>query len=754
MSAAAETVSRVALLRWYVGFGGLAIVGVLMTPVTVRMWLYLAVAVAVLAAVVTGIRRYRPVWSRPWWLLAGTVGASVLANASWALMMTPTGAPRFPSIGDLSFLAAMGMLIASIYWWVRPGRHSDGLIDAAITLTGGGAVVWVVVAEPLLSDDRFSGLRLASYLCYVGIDLLILALTVRVATVSRVPTMAYRLMVGAAFLWAVTDVVHYATLFRGNDAPTDWIQLGWLGAYLLIGAAALHPSMTRSTGSMPRHATPLSRVRLAGYLMLTVLITGLAVLGAITGSTDGQAASLIVVLCLGGITSVLLIGRLAQLGAALNRRAFVDPLTGLGNRAVLQSELHRRSTAGRVLLMLDVDGFRDINAAFGHKTGDAVLVETGHRLRAAAPSDATVVRLDADAFAVLAHGDEQKPHLLAARLRAAIAEPYPVAGLTSRRIQASCGALVIEAGEDGMTALRDADLALQNARTEGNGLALFDPGEYAQWRANRDLIADLQRAIGTDELTMHYQPIVELETGRIVAAEALLRWTRADGTPVSPARFIPLAEQSGDITALGEWVLGRVCTELAGLWSEHRLPVTANVSAHQLRDTDFATRLLSLLADTGLPGEALIVEITETVLVTTVTDAATTVSQLQQLRDHGVRIAIDDFGTGYSSLAYLRELPVDILKMDGSFTSQQIEDGSPREIAFVRTIVELGRSLGLCTLAEAVETEAQAQRLRELGCHLAQGYHFARPAPVARLHETLTVRRVFVPDRGTPKATT
>nr|BFE69254.1 hypothetical protein GCM10020092_025550 [Actinoplanes digitatis] len=228
---------------------------------------------------------------------------------------------------------------------------------------------------------------------------------------------------------------------------------------------------------------------------------------------------------------------------------------------------------------------------------------------------------------------------------------------------------------------------------------------------------------------MHYQPIVDLNTGGIIAAEALLRWTRPDGTPVSPAQFIPLAEQSGEITIIGDWVLDQVCADLASLWSAHRVPVTVNVSAHQLRDAGFADRVLNRLRSADLPGQSLIVEITETVLITTVTDAANTIAQLQQLRDHGVRIAIDDFGTGYSSLAYLRELPVDILKMDGSFTSHQIEDGSPREIAFVRTIVALGRSLNLVTLAEAVETPGQAERLRRIGCHLAQGYHFARLSP-------------------------
>ncbi|GID95265.1 hypothetical protein Adi01nite_46770 [Amorphoplanes digitatis] len=673
--------------------------------------------------------------------MVATIGMSVLANLGWATAMTPAGVVRFPSLGDLSYALSMCLLITSAYWWIRPGRYRGGLIDAAIVLTGGAAVAWVIILDPLLFGDRFTGLRLGAYLCYVGLDLLFLALTVRVAVVSRVRTMAYRLMVAAAALWIATDTIYYAAKAVGAVQVATWASVGGLTAYVLIGAAALHPSMARSTGSMPRNAAPLSRTRLGGYVTLTGLIAALGVFVAATLGSGHLTLRLSVVLCLGCATSVLLIARLAQLGAAVNRRAYIDPLTGLDNRAVLQNHLHRRANHGRALLVLDLDGFREINAAFGHPAGDAVLVESGQRLRATAPGDAVVVRLEADAFAVLTRGDEAELHDLAQRLRQAIAEPYPVAGLTSRRVQASVGAVTITAGGDAGTALRDADLALQNARAEGNGLSIFNPSAYAQWRANRDLVADLQRAVGAGEFSMHYQPIVDLNTGGIIAAEALLRWTRPDGTPVSPAQFIPLAEQSGEITIIGDWVLDQVCADLAGLWSAHRVPVTVNVSAHQLRDAGFADRVLNRLRSADLPGQSLIVEITETVLITTVTDAANTIAQLQQLRDHGVRIAIDDFGTGYSSLAYLRELPVDILKMDGSFTSHQIEDGSPREIAFVRTIVALGRSLNLVTLAEAVETPGQAERLRRIGCHLAQGYHFARPAPIGTLHELLTAER-------------
>jgi diguanylate cyclase (GGDEF)-like protein len=379
----------------------------------------------------------RSLRARPWWLLVATVGLSVLANLGWAPARNPSGVPRFPSLGDLFYACSLVLLTASVYWWIRLGRYRGGLIDAAIALTGGGAVVWVTGVAPLLFGDRFSGLRLVSYLCYTGVDLVILAFTVRVAVVSRVRTVAYRLMVGAATVWVVTDTAYYAALFRGVVQPVRFAAVGWLAAYVLIGAAALHPSMARSTGSMPQNAVLLSRTRLAAYVVLTAVIAALGVVVAATAWPDHQAWRVIVLLCLGCTTSVLLIARLAQLGAALNRRAHVDPLTGLGNRVVLQSSLHRRAVHDRLLLVLDLDGFREINAAFGHPAGDAVLVESGHRLRATAPSDAVVVRLDGDAFAVLAAGGEAVLDSLAERLLAAVAEPHRVAGLTSRRVNVS-----------------------------------------------------------------------------------------------------------------------------------------------------------------------------------------------------------------------------------------------------------------------------------------------------------------------------
>ncbi|MFI7601723.1 putative bifunctional diguanylate cyclase/phosphodiesterase [Actinoplanes sp. NPDC049681] len=721
--------------RCYLLVGTLVLVGGALLDPIIRNWLYVGVAASVIVAVVAGVRRHRPVWPLPWWLVIAAIAMSLLANFFWAMAMTPTGAPRFPSMGDVCYATMLPLVAWSNYRWVRPQERRSAAVDMGIVALGGGAVLWTLVVAPMLFDGRFSGLRLGSYLCYVAVDLVILVSTARVVVVSRVRTPAYRLMVGAAGLLVLTDTVNYTLLVNGASADR-LTALGWLGSYLLIGAAALHPSMARSTGTVPGNPSPASRRRLATYVSLTAAITGLGVASLLAVVPGTDAVRLLVLEVLGGTMSVFLVVRLSQLAGLLNRRARVDELTGLGNRVVLQEQLCRAGARDRTLLVADLDGFRDFNDTFGHQAGDAVLIETGQRIRAAVPSGATVVRLGADEFAVLA--DEADGERLGRLILDAVREPYRLRGLSTPRFTAGIGVMTLEAGRAHPHGLRDADLALSGARAQGGGMvAVFDPAVHAERLANTALVAQLPEALAAGEFSMHYQPIVDLAGGRVAAAEALLRWTRPDGTRIGPDRFIPLAEQSGSIVALGDWVLATVCADLRRLWTEHQVPVTVNVSAHQLRDPLFSARLLALLDRHGVPGRALIVEITETVLMTSITDAASAVAQLQELRASGVRIAIDDFGTGYSSLAYLRELPVDILKMDGSFTARQIESGTPRDVAFVRTILDLSRSLELRTVAEAVETATQAERLRALGCDLAQGYHFARPAPVAELHAML-----------------
>ncbi|WP_412741648.1 putative bifunctional diguanylate cyclase/phosphodiesterase [Krasilnikovia sp. MM14-A1004] len=723
--------------RWYLAVGGAVVLVGTLLPLGIRLWLYIAVAASVMGAVTIGTRRHRPAWTAPWWLMVAAVASSLVANAGWALSLTPAGVPRFPSFGDLFYALMLVLLVLSNYWWVRPGQRRGGAVEAAIVTLGGGAVSWSVVIEPLLFDGRFGGLRLASYLCYAATDLIFLVLTVRVVMVSRVRTPAYRLMVGASSLLIISNTVNFAGLLSGTDLDR-LVAIGWLGSYLLIGGAALHPSMALSTGTVTRNSAPTSRGRLVLYV---ALILGIGALTVASLATDvgGRSPRTIGLVLLGGAMSILLIVRMAQLAALLSRRSRLDGLTGLGNRARLQDGLDAAGRREQVLLLVDLDGFRDLNDSFGDRIGDAVLVETARRLRAVLPDRATVVRISGDEFAVLTDGRDGAT--VAQNILDALHTPYRLPGIPARRIAASIGVVPLGANGPRRYALRDADLALRSARLAGGQqYAVYDAAVHAERLANTQLVADLHRALEDGEFTVHYQPIVALATGDIVEAEALLRWTRPDGTVIPPGRFIPLAEQSGAIVAIGAWVLAQVCADLGALHREHGLSVTVNVSAQQLRDPRFAHHVLDLLQRNDLPGSALIVEITETVLVTSVVDAGTVTEQLQILRDHQVRIAIDDFGTGYSSLAYLRQLPVDILKMDGSFTALQIEEGTERDLAFIRAILELSRNLGLQTIAEAVETAAQADRLRQLGCDLAQGYHFARPAPLTALHEIMSER--------------
>ncbi|GAB1691157.1 hypothetical protein KRM28CT15_29600 [Krasilnikovia sp. M28-CT-15] len=727
--------------RWYLAVGGLVVLVGTLLDLEVRLLLYVAVAASVMVAVAVGVRRHRPSWTAPWWLMIAAVAASLVANAGWAMALTPAGVPRFPSFGDLFYALMLVLLVLSNYCWVRPGQRRGGAVEAAIVVLGGGALSWTIVIEPLLFGGRFSGLRLASYLCYAAIDLVFLVLTARVVVVSRVRTAAYRLMVAASSLLVVSNTVNFAGLLSGTDVDR-LVALGWLGSYLLIGGAALHPSMARSTGTVTRNPAPTSRGRLLLYVTL-ILAIGAMTVASLASDRGGHSPRTIGLVLIGGAMSILLIVRMSQLAALLGSRSRLDSLTGLGNRARLQDGLDTAGRRDQALLLVDLDGFRDLNDSFGDQIGDAVLVETARRLRAVLPDRATVVRISGDEFAVLTDtGGGRDGAVVAQGILDGLHRPYRLPGIPSRRIAASIGVVPLGADSPRRHALRDADLALRSARLAGGQqYAVYDAGVHAERLANTQLVADLHRALEDGEFTIHYQPIVALGTDDIVEAEALLRWTRSDGTVISPGRFIPLAEQSGAIVAIGSWVLAQVCADLRDLHRDHGLSVTVNVSAQQLRDPRFAHHVLDLLQRNDLPGSALIVEITETVLVTSVVDAATVTEQLQILRDHQVRIAIDDFGTGYSSLAYLRQLPVDILKMDGSFTALQIEEGTERDLAFIRAILELSRLLGLQTIAEAVETAAQADRLRELGCDLAQGYHFARPAPVAALHELLRERR-------------
>jgi diguanylate cyclase (GGDEF)-like protein/PAS domain S-box-containing protein len=409
---------------------------------------------------------------------------------------------------------------------------------------------------------------------------------------------------------------------------------------------------------------------------------------------------------------------------------FHDGLTGLPNRAYVEerardalapSENGQRHAG---VIFLDLDGFTAVNDLVGHGAGDLVIAQAARRLRAMVPAQDTVARWGGDEFAVLLENaaGAQEIAELADRLAGTIArEPFRVA---DREIvlTASVGVALADEGPPGLT-LRNADVAMAKAKDGGGGrVEVYAAHMHADVVRRLELTTDLQRAIAAGELTMQYQPIVELATSRVVGAEALVRWWRG-GEPVQPDQFLAVAEESGLIIPLGEWVLRQACAQ-AALWraSSWDVGVSVNLSLRQLNAPEFPDQVAAALAETGLPPQALTIEVGERVMVE---DAGLLMDRLAELRGLGIRLAIDDFGTGYASLAHLRQLPVDIIKIDPSFVSGLGQDATLTMLT--RTIVGVGRNLGIQVVAEGIEHSRQLAELREMGCDYGQGSLVARP---------------------------
>jgi diguanylate cyclase (GGDEF)-like protein len=600
---------------------------------------------------------------------------------------------------------------------------------------------------------------------YTVMDLVIIATVIRLIFSAAARTTAYLLVVGGAFALLAGDFIAYIPMaWGGGQIGYTLASPMWVLTYLLLGTGALHPSMASSAGLVERGQPVASPLRLGLYALLALLSPAVAVGIVLVRGTDSPAGALVMPLLFVATTGVLLVVRLGllarvahrraaqldahavALGAALEEqqtlrdeltyRALHDSLTGLGNRDLLRERLNA-VTGRHALVLLDLDGFKDVNDTDGHPAGDALLVEVAQRLRSAV-TDGVLVRLGGDEFALLLdNADAARARLVADAMVNALCPPF-VTGDRETELTASAGVLVAKAPLAAGEALRRADLALYAAKDAGkNRVQMYTPELAAQRDQRTRLVAALRRALVREEFAVYYQPVVELATGRITAVEALVRWIPPGQPPVAPGEFIPVAEECGLINPLGTWVLRRALRDVRDWHERYGISVTVNVSGRQLREPGIADLILGELAAQGLPGKALVVEITETVLVAeTASEEAEAWALLDRLRQHGVRIAVDDFGTGYSSLAYLRTLPVDILKIDRVFVQET--DGGADPVALLRAIVQMARSLGLGTVAEAVETSAQAMRLRLLQCPLAQGFHFSRPIPAEDL-DTLLV---------------
>ena len=747
---------RTTLWRYHLG-GGLALaLAYVYLPVPAMRTAALALlGLATIAATLSAPRLWRPVRRLPFYLFAAGEAVGFVAG-SLGSSVAVTGAGGNPAAAVLT-VAAYLIGIAGFALVVRariPGRDRVGWIDATVISTGLGMLAWVFLMAPYSGDVSLPVAERVLSMVYVALDVLLLALVVRLAISGGDRTRAFALITAGWLVLVAADSGRALLLLTGSYDPASPLEAGWLVSYTLWGAAVLEPSVATLTDPAPPARTGLTRARLAALAAASLMAP--AVLAIQAGR--GQRIDVPVIVAGCALLFLLVLVRVAglvreveatvrelrgtegvlratlqereALAAQLQHQAFHDDLTDLANRAMFNDRVRhaiaraRRGGGGLAVLFVDLDDFKVVNDSMGHSAGDRLLQEVAGRLRGCLREPDTIGRLGGDEFAVLVEGvDLASVRVLAERILAALAAPYPVVG-GDVTIHASLGVAFDEhAAYDDVQLLRNADIAMYAAKSHGKGTyEVFQLPMLRSVRDRHDVTAALRGAIERGELVVHYQPIVDLRTWRVGGTEALVRWPRPDRGLVPPAEFVPIAEETGLVVDIDRFVLRESCRQAAA-WNARLGPLLlhVNLSAGHLQRDDLTGTVASALRDSGLSPDRLTLEITESVLAHV--DVA--VVRLRELKRLGVHLAIDDFGTGYSSLSYLQRMPIDAVKIDKSFVDGVT--GGPEESAVARAILALAATLRLDTVAEGVEEAGQARELADLGCRWAQGFHFSRP---------------------------
>ncbi|AGL20217.1 bifunctional diguanylate cyclase/phosphodiesterase [Actinoplanes sp. N902-109] len=518
----------------------------------------------------------------------------------------------------------------------------------------------------------------------------------------------------------------------GGPGPAALERRTWIGAGLRTWQLQVRPTAVL----LQETDRDIAGITFAVAVLITLLAT--ALVGLLTGARN-RAMSRV-----DAATAALrrdierrqeVEDRLREREQELQRMALHDPLTGLANRAGLDARLAAvvGTRTDLALLLIDLDDFKLVNDAYGHAAGDIVLTHFAELLRGAVRESDVAARIGGDEFVLLLTDMPDAGRALAAgqRILAAAAAAPVRLGDDLVPVRASVGIATTREQDSAKELMRRADTAMYEAKRVGtHEVRLHDPAMTDQRAADAQLGEDLVLAVENGELTVLYQPLVDLADGRPLGVEALVRWQHPTLGVVSPARFIPIAERTGTIGAVGLAVLDQACRQVASWGSE--LYVSVNVSPRQLRDPNLVRDVLTVLGRTGLAPARLVLEITESALV----DDKAAIDMLAAFRAHGIRVAVDDFGTGYSSLHYLTRLPVDILKIDRSFVAEL--NGTPEGAGITEAILRLSHALHLTTVAEGIETTAQAAELQLLGCGIGQGYLFAKPLPAEEVLSVLT----------------
>ncbi len=493
-----------------------------------------------------------------------------------------------------------------------------------------------------------------------------------------------------------------------------------------------------------RHAQSVIRTPvLAGDTVLGVLCVQSATAG-LYDRHDVEVVEVVAALASTALRNIRLVDEIRRSEERLAHQAFHDPLTGLANRALFLDRV-AHALARRVrnptllaVLFVDIDDFKKVNDSLGHPAGDQLLKVSADRLSFCVRSSDTVARLGSDEFAILVEDVASPSEVLAIaeRVGTALRAPFQVGG-TELFVSASIGVAPAADGDTADDLLRNAHVAMYKAKTQSkSATAVFEPWMQVAARERLDMEADMRRALERSQFVLHYQPIVRLESGEVIGVEALVRWQHDERGMVPPGDFISLAEDTGLIVPLGSWVLEQACRQ-AREWQLAQQPgavplrISVNLSSRQIQEPGVVDTVRAALANSGLPANTLVLEITESVLMQHTT---LTLARLRELKQLGLSLAIDDFGTGYSSLGYLQRFPIDILKIDKAFVDAV---GGESDAALARAVIALGDTLGMQTVAEGIEMPSQVDGLRRLGCKLGQGFHFARPLPAGDLRMML-----------------
>ena len=695
-----------------------------------------------LAAVLLFLRPLRSALDRTLWSFAAiAIATRSLGVVTFALWVRPLDPQPYPSIADAWWLVSYVALLGAVGALAVGRRRTtslplvlDGLVAALAVAAGIVAYLWPTL-EGLTDPGSGSLTAVVVNLAYLGVDIALLVVLAGVLAAGRGPrsVAVWSLASGIAAI-AVVDVAFLQVSVTGGFGP------GWfapLSAVSLLGSALVAVAAWAPDRSIDSGSTlPLPRL----LAPITAALTCLALLVVATATPlPAVAVGLATAGVLTAIARTAVTFRIVRTAVELHRAARTDDLTGVANRRACNETLSRaiveRSEGTEVsLIVLDLDGFREINDTYGHPHGDEVLRLVAQRLASAVRDGDLLARIGGDEFAVvMVDTDAQGAIEVAERLSASVRAPLSV-GSSQLDMGVSLGiATCPKDAVDSAELLRLADLAMYDAKSTGSGPRVYDPRRHVSGDNRRRTVDELRRGIDADQLVLHYQPQIHLESGAIVGVEALVRWDHPREGLLAPAHFLPVVESGGLMRQLASKVLERAIEQTATWRADgHDLVTAVNLSVTNLLDVELPDQLDALFARTALPTSAITLELTEDIFIV---DPARAQRVISALLDRGLELWVDDYGTGYSSMGYLRDLEgLAGMKLDRSFVAHIDIDARAR--AIVASTIVLAQSLELDIIAEGVETETVRDILADLGCPVAQGYLFSPPRPADELDLT------------------